>query len=234
MIPARMMTVSTISISETARMKTADACSGWTVADLAERFGPMPLSRIRMEPPAGQAKEADVLSLHDQCDRLFELADGTLVEKDMGAWESGIAALIVHLLNVHVREHDAGLVLGSDGMYQLCPGLVRIPDVSFVSWSRLPRRTYPTEPIAVVVPDLAVEVLSPGNTQKEMSRKLDDYLTAGVRLVWYIDLRARVATVYRGTADGVVLSAEQSLSGDEVLPGLAIPLAELFKHAPES
>ena len=72
-------------------------------------------------------------------------------------------------------------------MVWLFRGLVRIPDVAFTSWERLPGRRVPPEPIPELAPDLAVEVLSQSNTEAEMTRKRGEYFAAGVRLVWLVD-----------------------------------------------
>ena len=113
-------------------------------------------------------------------------------------------------------------------MVRLASGLVRIPDVSFISWSRLPDRRIPDQAIADLVPDLAVEVISRGNTRKEMSRKLREYFTAGVQLVWYVYPEAREVHVYTSVDRVHVMSERQSLDGGNVLPGFALSVAELF------
>ena len=108
-----------------------------TLSDLAERFGPMPFGRIIQHPAPGTAKEKDVLAML-RTDRLCELVDGVLVEKTMGYEESLLAAEIIFLLKVFVRPRRLGLVAAPDGLLRLAKGLVRIPDVSFVSWARVP------------------------------------------------------------------------------------------------
>jgi len=99
-----------------------------------------------MSPAPGTATEEDVVRIHDSESRLFELVDATLLEKSMGTWESGIAAILVRILGTFVNDQDLGIVLGADGMVRLTPGLVRIPDVSFIAWNRLPHRSFPDEP----------------------------------------------------------------------------------------
>ncbi len=200
----------------------------WTAADLAERFGPMPLSRIRFDPPPGAATEADVVEIHLREDRLYELVDGVLVEKTMGTYEAYLATVIVELLSPFVRRKRLGFVLGADGMMRLAPDLVRIPDVSFISWDRLPSRRVPRTPIAKLAPDLAIEVISRGNTRQEMERKLGEYFAAGVRLVWYIYPGPREAWVYTSAENHRVVHENESLDGGDVLPGFTLPLAELF------
>ena len=155
----------------------------WTAADLFHRFGAIPLHRVRHDPAPGTATEEDVVRIHDHEDRLYELVESTLLEKTVGTYESYLAAVLVRLLGAFAAENNSGIVLGADGMMRLASGLVCIPDVSFISWSRLPDRRIPGQAIADLVPDLAVEVISHGNTRKEMSRKLRKYFTAGVQLV---------------------------------------------------
>ena len=220
--------MSTIVIPALGRTRTSD----WTAADLMQQFGPMPLARVRMSPAPGTAGEEDVVRIHDSESRLFELVDATLLEKSMGTWESCVAAILVRILGTFVSDQDLGIVLGADGIIRLAPGLVRIPDVSFISWTRLPSHCFPDEPIADIVPDLAVEIISRGNTTEEMARKLDDYLTHGVRLIWYIDPRTQEAKVYRGSKECELRTREQGLEGGDVLPGFVMPMAELFRNAP--
>ena len=83
-------------------------------------------------------------------------------------------------------------------------------------------------PIPDLVPDLAVEVLSTSNTTAEMDRKLRDYFTSGVRLVWLVDARPRQATVCTAVDCCTVIDAAQTLDGGDVLPGFVLPLADLF------
>ena len=113
----------------------------------------------------------------------------------------------------------------------ILPHQVRIPDVCFISWDHFPNRQLPSEPIPALAPDLAIEVLSKSNTQAEMQRKLRDYFTAGVRLVWYIDPRTRSAKSYTAENQCVEVAESQSLSGGDVLPGFELPLRELFAKA---
>jgi Uma2 family endonuclease len=206
-----------------------DATTGtWTAADLVHRFGPIPLARVRHDPPPGTATEADVIRIHDHEDRLCELVDGTLLEKTVGTYESYLAGIIVRLLGNFVAERNLGIVLPPDGMMRLAPGLVRIPDVSFISWDRLPSGQVPREPIADLVPNLAVEVISAGNTRQEMERKLREYFQAGVEQVWYLYPNTREMHVYTDKNSHEVITESQSLDGGEILPGFTLPLKTLF------
>lgn len=199
-----------------------------TLADLHRRFGAMPLWRIRRDPIPGTATEADVQRILDREDRPCELVDGILVEKTMGFDESCLANDIAFYLTGFVKRHRLGIVSGEAGTLTLAPGLVRIPDVAFFSWASLPGRKKPRVPSPNVVPDLAVEVLSESNTRQEMDQKLQDYLAAGVKLVWYVDPRTETVQVFSGRKTGKTLRAGQSLDGNAVLPGFRLPLRKLF------
>lgn len=197
-----------------------------TVADLIERLGNVPAERIRLRPAIGTATERDVIDAAEN--RLCELVEGTLVEKAMGAAESQMAGLLIYHLLGFVLPRRLGVVLGADGALRLAPGLVRIPDVAFIAFARLPGGRLPAEPIPSLAPDLAVEVLSRSNTPGEMARKLGESFAAGVRLVWIIDPEAKQAQSYTAADRFTIGEADGALDGGEVLPGFALPLGELF------
>jgi Uma2 family endonuclease len=199
-----------------------------TAADLVDRFGPISLRRLRHDPAPGTATEQDVIDIRDREKRLYELVDGILVEKAVGYQSSYLAVVISSLIWAFVKERGLGIVLGADGMTQLAPGLIRIPDVSFIPWERHPDRRVPALPCAPFAPSLAVEVLSPSNTAREMSQKLVDYFAAGVRLVWYVDPERRSVEVFTAADRSVVLREGGALDGGDVLPGFVLPLAQLF------
>jgi len=209
----------------------ADFPSNWSLADLQEHLGGVPLSRIRMFPPPGFATEEDVLQIVAHEDRLCELEDGILVEKPMGWYESMLACFIITEINLYLRSNDLGKVLGSDGTVKILPRTIKIPDVSFISWERWPKERLPRRPIPALVPDLVVEVLSETNTVKEMDDKLKKYLQANVRLVWYIDPESRTARSFSSPTDVTAIDKNGFLDGGEVLPGFKLSLQELFAHA---
>ena len=200
----------------------------WTLADLAEKFGPMPAYRIRLVPLPGTATEQDVIRINDHEDRICELVDGVLVEKTVGWMESFLAASLIRILGNYASRRKLGIVTAPDGMVRLAPRLVRIPDVSFFSWDRLPQGRVPWKSLPSIVPNLAVEVLSPDNTKQEMTRKLADYFKAGVELVWFIDPRKRTVQVFTAAHRFTVLHESAVLDGGSVLPGFSLPLRELF------
>jgi Uma2 family endonuclease len=179
-----------------------------TLADLHARLGGVPLRRIRCHPAPGTATEADVLTRPNGEKHLFELVDGVLVEKPMGYYESLLASILIRLLGFFLEQNDLGFVLGEGGMMRLAPGLVRIPDVSFVSWDHFPNRELPPGPVPDMAPDLAVEVISESNTEAEMERKLAEYFTAGTRLVWYVYPDEQSVRAYTSPTSARVLQRE--------------------------
>jgi Uma2 family endonuclease len=207
-----------------------------SLAELLSSLGGISPDRVRLKPAPGTATADDVVRLRNKTRRLYELVDGTLVEKIMGAKESFLAVEVASLLKVWNREHgNLGMVLGADGMMKLMKKLVRIPDVSFTNWDRVPGRVVPDEPVPDLAPDLAVEVLSEGNTREEMQRKLKEYFLSEVQLVWYIDPQKRVVRVYTSPDDVTELSEADTLDGGAVLPDFTVEVAQLFEQlAPAS
>ncbi len=128
-----------------------------TFADVLEVVGDVPADRIRMKPPPGRATEKDVIAaMEAPRKRLCELVDGVLVEKAVGTREALLASEIVRLLWQFVEPDDLGVVLPGDASLRLFQGMVRFPDVSYVSWETIGADEFPDAPIASLVPDLAV------------------------------------------------------------------------------
>ncbi len=199
-----------------------------TAVEWWDALGKVPFDRIVFDPLPGTATEGDILQLNDHEDRLCELIDGTLVEKTMGYEESLVAIRIAYLLSVFVVPRKLGLVSGEAGMIRILSNRVRIPDVAYVSFDRLPDRKVPTGPIPDLVPDLAIEVLSDSNTSQEMAIKLAEYFAAGVRLVWYVDLPTRSVRAYTAPDQVQQLSGDAILSGGSALPGFEVPVSSIF------
>ena len=196
-----------------------------TLADLLHQLGDIPPDRVRFNPIPGTATLKDLLLPEN---KRCELVDGTLVEKTVGLEESFLAIWLGQILNEFVQSRNLGIVTGESGFLELTEGTVRAPDISFISWDRMPKRRRPSKPIPALTPDLAVEVLSKSNTKKEMTRKRKEYFRSGVRLVWEINPRKRSVRVYTAVDQFSDLSAADILTGDPVLPGFKLPLAQLF------
>jgi Uma2 family endonuclease len=117
-----------------------------------------------------------------------------------------------------VFAQDTGFHIASD------PDTVRAPDVAYLAESRagaVQDRGY-----ARTAPDLVAEIVSPDDRPAEVRAKVRDWLTAGVKLVWVIDPRGRVADVYR--PDGTVVASARQLSGEDVLPGFSCEVDDLL------
>jgi Uma2 family endonuclease len=202
-----------------------------TVADLVEHLDGIPGSRIRLQPAPGTATEADLLTFSARDGRLYELVDGVLVEKTMGHFEGRLAHVLGYFIEDFLTGHDLGIVYGADSTLRIARGLVRLPDLSFVSWAKLPGRLLPAEAVADLVPDLAVEVLSESNTDTEMRRKRREYFGAGTRLVWEIDPDTGTAEVFTAPEQGTTVPEDGELNGGDVLPGFTLSLRRLFERA---
>ena len=160
----------------------------------------------------------------------YELIDGQLVERKMGARTSLVAASIIHLLRQHAHTHGLGLIFATDCGYQIFanqPGRVRFPDASFIRRGRLPNDE-PPEGHVRTVPDLVVEVVSPNDLAEELEAKVEDYLQAGVSLMWVVYPATRSVLVYRPDGRCTRLTAAQELEGEDVLPGFRCRVEELF------
>jgi Uma2 family endonuclease len=203
-----------------------------SLADLLKQLGDIPPHRVRASPPPGMATEKDVLAMHRRTNQLYELVDGVLVEKVMGFSESSITCVLIKVLGIFLDENDLGILAGADGPIRLMRGLIRIPDVSFISWSQLPSRVLPRKPIPDLYPDLAVEILSRGNTEKEMSRKLREYFLAGSQLVWLIDPEHRSVRVYTQPDQCAELTTSDILDGGTILPGFHLSVQQIFASLP--
>lgn len=202
-----------------------------SLGDLLRRLGDVPPERVRMRPYPGTATEADVIAIEAKENRLFELIDGTLVEKGMGYTESRWAVLLGYFLQDFLERHDLGIIAGADGMLRIQFRRVRIPDVSFIAWGRIPDPSVLDKPIPDIVPDLAVEIFSPSNTRAEMAMKLREYFAAGVRLVWYVDPPSRTAKAYTSPETWTDIGPEDTIDGGDVLPGFRLSMKDWFERA---
>jgi len=163
-------------------------------------------------------------------DKEFELVNGQIVERKMGNKSSWIAAQLAMFLHDYVDEHKLGWVFVFEAGYRLNPARpnnVRKPDVSFVRFGRLPNEE-PADSYDYLAPDLAVEVTSPGDTVHELDEKVEEYLAAGVRMVWVINSDRRSARVY--SPDGRIesIGENQELIGGDVIGGFRCRLGDLF------
>jgi Uma2 family endonuclease len=145
-----------------------------------------------------------------------------------GSLHGRITAYVAGLLWDYVKEHPTGEVFGAEtGFIMACnPDTVRAPDVAFVTNARLPDPLPPG--FFPGPPDLAVEVLSPGDRASEVTAKTRDWLAAGCQEVWNVDPQTQTITVHR--ADGIIslLNSSDMLESAVLLPGFQLVIKELF------
>jgi Uma2 family endonuclease len=201
--------------------------------ELLERLGGISPSRICLNPPPGTATEKDLIRLQKNHGRLFELVEGTLVEKPVGLDQAYVGGNLFGPLWNYLRDRPIGRVYGADAMLAVLPGLVRLPDITFLSADQVAKHLEKREAIGRFSPTLAVEVLSPSNTEKEMERKRKEYFLGGTRLVWIVDEATRTVQVWTSPDDCVTLTEEETLDGGDVLPGFRLPLREIFVDPPK-
>lgn len=160
-----------------------------------------------------------------------ELVRGEVVEvPPPGAVHNWIVGTIYRLLWVFAHERRLGAVFGDNMGYVLSrePATVRVPDVSFVARERIPAAGLPAG-AWLIPPDLAVEVVSPTDRLREIEDKVQDYLAAGVRLIWVVRPEARTVVVHTVDNAPDERAAADTLDGADVLPGFGVPIAELFR-----
>jgi Uma2 family endonuclease len=166
-----------------------------------------------------------------ESDARRELVNGEIVEMSPpGSVHGQVAAALCQALREHARRSGAGVVFVETGFVLDVPGdreRVRAPDVSYVRSERLPGGRVP-EGFFPGAPDLAAEVLSPDDRSVDVEQRVRDSLDGGSRLVWVIAPRTRTATTYRPDGSARLLRAHEALDGEDVLPGLRVPLADLF------
>lgn len=173
----------------------------------------------------------DLSALGDD-DLRRELVHGQVVEMGPAGGAHGeVAAKICGRLDEHVRRSAGGVVLAADTGFVLelpdDPERVRAPDAAFIASRRVPAGGVPVGFISGA-PDLAVEVLSPSDAAPDVQQRVRDFLEAGSRLVWIVAPQARTVTVFRADGSARLLREHEILEGEDVLPGLEIPLKELF------
>jgi Uma2 family endonuclease len=163
--------------------------------------------------------------------RRYELVKGELKVMTPASPRHGrIAMRVGSLIEQYARQHDLGIVYAAETGFQLRknPDTVRAADAAFVAKSRIPPEGEP-EGYWATAPDLVVEVVSPSDSASEVQSKVADWLEAGCRLVWVVYPDTQTVTEYRSLTEIRVLTAEQPLEGDDVLPGFACGVSEIFE-----
>ena len=160
----------------------------------------------------------------------YELVEGELKTMSPAGFEHGALVMNVSIiLGPYVKANDLGVCLGAETGFRLAsdPDTVLAPDVAFVRRERIPAGGLPKK-FWSGPPDLAVEVMSPGDSSAEAARKAGAWLTAGALLVWTVNPKKRTVAVHRSAQDVVVLNEDDELGGGEVVPGFRCKVSEIF------
>jgi Uma2 family endonuclease len=172
----------------------------------------------------------DLLKMPDG-DR-YELVNGQLVERNMSTLACFVAGIIYHHFASYCFGERAGWPFPEGTTYQCFPGdpnRVRKANVSVFQWQRRTIEEFRTEGHCRLAPDLVVEVVSPNDEVYEVAEKVQEWLAAGVRLVWVVNPLHRTVEVHRGTGAGTILRASDELTGEDVVPGFRCRVGELFE-----
>jgi Uma2 family endonuclease len=174
---------------------------------------------------------AELLELPTGLGKRHELVAGELRMMSPSGWPHGKVVGKLHTrLGVFIEQHDLGIVFGAETGFRLSsnPDTVRAPDIAFISKQRIPAEG-PKEAFWPGAPDLAVEVLSPGDRTGDVDEKIEEWLAAGCAAVWVVDPKLRTVTIYQSRTNVQVKVAGEMLPGDPVVPGFSCAVNELFE-----
>jgi Uma2 family endonuclease len=174
----------------------------------------------------------ELCQLPENVDKHWELIEGTIYEMSpAGIDHSRLGAILVRWIGNYLDENNLGIVVGADAGFRITPRSVFSPDVAFISHAKL--KDGVPKNFAKFAPDIAIEIVSPGNTQSEINQKTKLYLQHGTRLVWIVYPEQKEVHVYRAENDPhkasiTYLGIEDTLSGEDILPNFTLSLTKLF------
>jgi Uma2 family endonuclease len=173
----------------------------------------------------------ELLTLPTGMGKRYELVAGELRVMSPAGWEHGeVVYNLQAILGHFIREHGLGSGFGAETGFLLRrnPDTVRAPDFAFIAKGNRPS-TRPQESYWPGAPDLAVEVLSPGDTAGEVAEKVKEWLSCGTAVVWVVDPKLKTVTVYESPNNARVVTLGNTLTGEPVLPGFACLVDEFFR-----
>jgi len=171
----------------------------------------------------------DLLNMKDE-GKGFELVDGHLVEQHVSVLSCLVSGMVHALLAAYCHPRQLGWVFPQESGFQYdptAPKKVRKPDAAFIRQDRLPESEW-NAGYCRIVPDLAVEVISPNDTFDEVDMKVQEYLRLGVQIVWVVSLRTRQVYVHRRDGTMAKVQEGEELSGEDVVPGFRCAVSRLF------
>ena len=175
---------------------------------------------------------ADEAAQLSTVNRRYELVKGVYVDMSpASAMHGKVAIRMGVMIGEHVEKHRLGEATAAETGFILSrnPDTVRAADVGFISTSRIPPGGVPETGFWPLAPDLAVEVFSPTDRPDDIQEKVEDYLAAGTRMVWVVYPKTKSITVYRSLRDAKILRRDDTLSGENVLPGFERKVSEIFE-----
>jgi Uma2 family endonuclease len=158
----------------------------------------------------------------------YEIVDGHPEEKEMaGARHGGVAMRLGSRINMFSETHRLGGVYTPDTTFTIGTN-ERMPDISFVASARIPEDGEP-EGKWLIAPDLAIEIISPNDIHEKLTRRVIEFFGAGVREVWLVSPEFKTVTIYRSPTSIRILTEEDEIVSEEILPGFRCRVSELFK-----
>ena len=200
------------------------------MSTLSSPSTPTPTQRLSEQSPEKKIwTDAEFMALPKDGHR-YELVNGELIDMgNSGAKHGYVAVILSAALFNHVFSRKLGAVMDSSTAFKMKSGNKRSPDISFVDKQRLQGMEELPDGFLEGAPDLAVEILSPGNTVEEMHNKIVEYFENAARLVWVIHPKEYYVLVYRSPQPDRLLKSTDSLDGEEVIPGFTLAVSELFQ-----
>ena len=174
--------------------------------------------------------DEEFMALPDEGHR-YEIVNGELIDMgNSGALHGYVCSLLLAALIGYIVPKKLGVILDSSTAFKMKNGNKRSPDIGFFAKERLQGMTELPTGFLEGAPDLAVEVLSPGNTVEEIDSKIAEYFDNGTRLIWVINPSQHYVLVYRSAQEpDRLLKSVDFLDGEEVIPGFTFPVANLFQ-----
>jgi Uma2 family endonuclease len=162
----------------------------------------------------------------------YELVNGQLKELNVSKESSRVAGNLFFLIQQFCSGSIPGWVFPQETGFRCFagdPGRVRKPDVAFILLDRMPPETYQDEGFCTICPDLVAEVISPNDLASELEEKRDEWLDGGVKTVWVVDPSTHTVRIHRTDGSYAFLRETDTLTAPDLLPGFAVPVADLFK-----
>jgi len=159
--------------------------------------------------------------------RKYELVDGEVVVGTAGMRHGEIATKIVHIIATYLDANPIGKVYGDNTGLIFPNGNLRSPDVFFVDSKRLPDGKSPIT-FGELIPNFAVEVLSPDDRSGQVAQKIGEFIEFGVSIVWLVDPKDQTVTVYRSLTQTQRFTANDIIDAEPILPGFSCKVSRFF------